>query len=243
MSLLGGCLSAFSYGAPRQALTFVAGFFLVLSCEAESVVDQSFTPPEAEVRLDTQIGIAPFFAGAQTFTPQRTGQLEGFDFWIRPLGGEPLKASLRLEVQTTTAQGKPSGSSLGFVVLPASFLSEQTGIYKHIGMEGLNLSLKAGERYAAVFQAVPFVSGGNAAYDFKGYSRSQLGGKFSYDAGQGMYSEDGRIWRDYAGADFDFAFRTSMMVPEPSAVDLLLCGGGLLALWRWRVGGRRSRAE
>jgi hypothetical protein len=206
----------------RGGCRFLAAAVLTLSCEAYVSIDQSFVPPEDVVRLDTQIGIAPFLAGAQTFTPQLDGQLGGFDFWIQALGGAPLTSQLRVQVQTTTAQGQPSGNSLGAVLLPASFLSEQPGIYKHIAMDSLNVSLRADERYAAVFEAVPFISGGNAAYDFRGYSQSQLGGNYSYNRGQGMFSEDGRTWREYAGADFDYVFKTYMIVPEPSAVELML---------------------
>lgn len=203
---------------------------LALNGDAQGIIDQSFTPPENVVQLDSQVGVAPFFAGAQTFTPQLSGNLEGFDFWIVAIGGEPLTAQLRMQVQTTTAQGTPSGTSLGVVMMPASFLGGQPSIYKHISMDGLNISLQAGQRYAAVFQAVPFISGGNAAYDFRGYSISQLGGNYSYGGGQGMFSEDGRIWRDYAGADFDYVFRTYMVVPEPDSGELMLCAGLLLVL-------------
>lgn len=201
-----------------------------LNCDAQGFVDQSFVPPDSVVRLDTQVGIAPFFAGSQTFTPQASGQLVGLDFWIIANGGNPLTAQLQVQLQTTTDQGKPSGTSLGTVVLPASFLGQQPATYKHIAMDDLNIALQAGQHYAAVFQAVPFISGGNAAYDFRGYSISQLGGNFSYDRGQGMFTEDGRIWRDYAGADFDYVFRTYMTVPEPGVAELTLCAGVLLVL-------------
>src|SRR5947209_9053327 len=208
----------------------LSAFLLTLNCDAQGLVDQSFVPPDNVVRLDTQVGVAPFFAGSQTFTPSVNGKLVGFDFWIIANGGDPLTAQLQVQLQTTTDQGKPSGSSLGTVVLPASFLGQQPATYKHIAMDSLNISLQAGQLYAAVFEAVPFISGGNAAYDFRGYSISQLGGNFSYDRGQGMYSEDGRTWRDYAGADFDYVFRTYMAVPEPGAGELILCGGLLLVL-------------
>jgi hypothetical protein len=206
----------------------LAASLFAITCKAEVLVDQSFTPPDSVVRLDTQVGIAPFFAGAQTFTPQVSGQLEGFDFWIGAIGGEPLTARLMVQVQTTTRQGKPSGDSLGGVLLSASLLKDQSGVYKHIAMDNLNISLRAGEHYAAVFEAVPFVSGGNAAYDFRGYSMSQLGGNYAYNGGQGMFREEGGTWRDYAGADFDYVFRTYMAVPEPAPLKLI--GGAVLLL-------------
>ena len=214
------------FGVVALAIGLVGMF--TLTSEGEVIIDQAFVPPESVVRLDTQVGIAPFFAGAQTFTPQLSGQLEGFDFWIKAIGGEPLTAQLRVEVQTTTSAGQPSGSSLGTVMLPASFLNQQSGIYKHIAMDGLNVSLKADERYAAVFEAVPFISGGNAAYDFRGCSASQLGGNFSYDGGQGIFSENGSTWREYASADFDYVFRTYMVIPEPPPGELMGCAGLLL---------------
>jgi hypothetical protein len=209
----------------RGGWRFLAAAVFTLTCEAYVSIDQSFVPPQDVVRLDTQVGIAPFFAGAQTFTPRLDGQLGGFDFWIQALGGEPLTSQLRVQVQTTTAQGRPSGKSLGAVLLPASFLFEQSSVYKHIAMDGLNVSLRADELYAAVFQAVPFISGGNAAYDFRGYSKSQLGGDYSYNRGQGLFSEDGQAWREYAGADFDYVFRTYMIVPEPRAGELMIWAG------------------
>jgi hypothetical protein len=210
---------------------------LLLSLQARVIVDQSFAPPESEVRLDTQVGVAPFFAGAQTFTPAIDGELAGFDFWIQASGGEPLKADLRVQLQTTTDKGKPSGSSLAAVVLPPSFLDEQPGIYKHVELGGV--PLRAGQLYAVVFQAVPFVSGGNAAYDFRGYSISQLGGPHYYGPGQGMFTEDGRSWRDYAGADFDFVFRSYMIVPEPATSTLILLGS-VLMVSRLRLSSQRS---
>lgn len=205
---------------------------LTLAVRAQEVIDQSFVPPDNVVRLDTQIGVAPFYAGAQTFTPAINGQLEGFDFWIMGLGGRPPQAQLQVQVQTTTAQGNPSGNSLGMVILPSSFLDEQPGIYKYIAMDNQNIVLQSGERYAVVFEAVPYIWNGNTAYDFRGYSISQLGGTFSYERGQGMFSEDGRTWREYAGADFDYVFRTYMAIPEPTTVQLAMSGGLLLVLMR-----------
>lgn len=211
----------------------MAAELLTLTCDAVVVVDQSFVPPEGEVRLDTQVGVAPFFAGAQTFTPLLSGQLEGFDFWIQAAGGAPLTADLLLRVETTTAQGVPSGISLGSVMLPASFLSQQSGVYKHIAMDGQNISLVGGERYAAVFEAVPFISGGNSAYDFRGYSASQLGCNFAYDGGQGIYSEDGKTWKVYAAADFDYVFRVYMdvSVPPPATLNYQVSCGNLVLSW------------
>jgi len=221
-------------GSIAFAWKLFGALLLTLNCNAQGFVDQSFVPPDSVVRLDTQVGVAPFFAGSQTFTPHASGQLVGLDFWIIAIGGDPLTAHLQVQIQTTTGQGKPSGSSLGSVILPASFLGQQPATYKHVAMDGLNIDLQAGQLYAAVFQAVPFVSAGNAAYDFRGYSISQLGGNYSYDRGQGMFTEDGRIWRDYAGADFDYVFRTYMMVPEPGVV-LLSLTAGLLLLVRGRT--------
>lgn len=211
---------------------------VTFTCLARADMDQSFVPPESAVRLDTQVGVAPFFAGAQTFTPRVSGQLEGFDFLVRAAGGEPLKAKLRVQVQTTTAQGKPSGSSLGTVLVAPSFLTDQPSLLKHIALDGQSISLRAGELYAVVFEAVPFISGGNAAYDFRGYSVSQLGGSYSYNLGQGMFSEDGRTWRDYAGADFDYVFNTYMSVPELPAARLMGWVGASLGIVAW-LGTRR----
>src|SRR5258708_3373609 len=45
----------------------LSALFLTLNCDAQGLVDQSFVPPGNVVRLDTQVGIAPFFAGSQTF--------------------------------------------------------------------------------------------------------------------------------------------------------------------------------
>jgi len=217
-------------GTFGYACKLFGALLLTLNCHAQGFVDQSFVPPDNVVRLDSQVGVAPFFAGAQTFTPQVSGQFIGLDFWIISIGGDPLTAQLQMQLQTTTDQGKPSGTSLGTVVLPTSFLGQQPATYKHITMGNLNIALQAGQLYAAVFQAVPFISGGNAAYDFRGYSISQLGGNFSYGRGQGMFTEDGRIWKDYAGADFDYVFRTYMAVPEPGVAELGLAAGLLLVL-------------
>ena len=194
------------------------GVFLCASYAADVIVDQEFVPPDHLVRLDTQIGIAPFLRAAQTFTPQMGGQLAGFDFWIAPLGGEPLRANLKVEVQNTTAAGAPSGDSLATVVLPPSFLTEQPSHYKHIDLRGANLDLRAGQLYAAVFTAEPYVPAGNAAYNLRGHEKNQLGGDFNYPPGQGMFTENGTLWRDYAGPDFDFVFRTYMVIPEPRPV-------------------------
>jgi hypothetical protein len=194
------------------------GVFVSASHGAEVIVDQEFVPPDHLVRLDTQIGIAPFLSAAQTFTPQVSGQLDGFDFWIAALGGEPLRANLRVEVHNTTPAGTPSGDSLATVVLPPSFLSEQPSHYKHIDMRGANLGLRAGQRYAAVFTADPYIPAGNAAYNLRGHEKNQLGGDFNYPSGQGMFTENGTLWRDYAGPDFDFVFRSYMAIPEPHPI-------------------------
>lgn len=214
---------------PAVVLAMALVGMQTLACHGQGIVDQSFTPPVAT--LDSQIGGG--IAEAQTFTPQISGRLEGFDFWIEAigLGSAPLKSELEVEVATTTSAGQPSGILLGTAILQPSFMDEQPGNYKHIAMDTFNnnIQLKAGERYAAVFQTVPSDSTG-ATYDFPGYSASQLGGSYSYDGGQGMFSQDGRSWQAYGSPDFDYAFRTYMIVPEPSTGELLMCAGVLLSL-------------
>lgn len=207
---------------------------------AQGFVDQSFLPPDSMVRLDTQVGIAPFMAGAQTFTPQIAGQLAGMTFSIRALGGAPLTAQLRVGIETTTTAGRPSGQSLGEVALSPSVLDDAPA-YTFVPMASAGIFLTAGERYAAVFRAVPYVPGGSAAYNFRGYSGSFLGGDFSYGDGQGFFSEDHREWQAYAGADFDYVFSTHMVVPEPSTTPLVGFGAVVGAGGRWiqrrRAGG------
>ena len=102
-------------------LSHVLGLLVfVATAPANTIVDQEFTPPVNFVRLDTQIGVVPHFAGAQTFTPGLSGILDSVEFWVQVIGTLPAGTHLRLELRPTAVDGTPAATSLGGVTFTPS---------------------------------------------------------------------------------------------------------------------------
>lgn len=159
---------------------------------------------------------------AQTFTPSITGDLASLDLYIAnhdTAEGKPLIVSI-----CDTVSGLP-GNQLGTVDLNNI---GQNYTWYSLDFSSLDISLNANTQYAFVL---------SCPGTFYGVYPAGSVNPNSYTGGMALIQNGiGASWQPDGRAP-QLVFETYMTIPEPCSIGLLLLGGGLLGVRRFRFGG------
>lgn len=189
-----------------------------LTAGAAGTLDQSFVPTVSNV-----LGEFDIFGGdqrqmtGQTFTAGITGTLTQVDVYLgRNTQNAPGTAPLRVQIQTLTSGGAPTGTVLGAVSVAASAVP----LDPNPGWVSVPISAPsvAGSRYAIVLSTDdPRTNYG--VYDSRQESPLYPGGRLWY-----FVPSAGGQWETNVALPNDSFFRT-YVAPVPTTIDACKDGG------------------
>jgi hypothetical protein len=203
---------------------------LVMPCFANPVIDQSFTSGPSP--LGYAINDAAKFVG-QTYTAGLTGTLAGVevDVFVNVCSQQPCIYPLDIQIQSV-AGGLPTGTILG----ETTFSSGQSLLGSLITF-ATSIPQVAGTQYAIVTDYP------TAPQPFGGGNWNGNGGGNLYAGGEAVSeASSGSPWSS-SGCDgcdlfFETFVNTSVAIPEPSSLVLVLPLAAAPVLLRRKISGR-----
>lgn len=204
-----------TFPLPLQGLVFCATIWLMTNgVAAMEIVDQEYDPTgNISVAAGLSgMSVPPTQKRAQTFIVGQSGTLSAVDVFLNAPSGAAF-GTLRLEIRETTPGGLPVVDPFFLVqtTMPMSSISG-TSEFHNFDLRQFQLPVSVGDELAIVL----FVEEGGTSINWNGGAGNpyQLGGTFS---------EQPPNFSWFFGSNsnqFDYGFRTTVAVPEPSGLAI-----------------------
>ncbi len=168
------------------------------SAQAAGALDAQYEAPQCDPGAtlpSVNVSATSFDEGAQTFIPEKSGQLDQVDLKLFTHG---VTAALTVEIRTTTA-GEPGATVLGSGSLPASSAPDSSSTFVSVPLTS-PAPVSAGVRYAIVIRSTTEHPGWQWCGDFEAtYPGGQAWSRFGFpDPSAGTWSSP------FANADLGF---------------------------------------